>query len=141
MLGRAVIEPEPIHLPLYGCSIKAGFPSPADDWLEGYLDLNRHFVPSPQLTFSLRVSGDSMINAGIMDGCVICVQRDIAPQHGDIVVAVIDDELTVKRLSLKGEQILLIPENDNYEPIAIRSEDELMIWGVVISCHNSFRGL
>ena len=121
-------------LPLYACSVQAGFPSPADDYIEMYLDLNSHLIPHPSATFFLKVSGDSMINIGIAEGDMLVVDRSVEARHGRIVIAAVNNELTVKRLSLQGKKIQLLPENDSYEPITITEDLDLVIWGVVI--HN-----
>jgi DNA polymerase V len=114
--------------------VRAGFPSPADDYIESYLDLNSHLIAHPASTFFVRASGDSMIKAGIADGDLLIVDRSIEPTHGRIVIAAVNGELTVKRLSINKEYTQLVPENDNYPPINMTEELELVIWGVVI--HN-----
>ena len=127
------------EIPLYGCPVKAGFPSPADDWLEGRIDLNKHYVSNAHATYFLRVSGDSMKGAGILDGDVICVDTSLEAKDKDIVIAVVNGDLTCKRLLLKGKKTYLAPENDDYPTIELDSSDELEIWGIVISCHKSLR--
>ncbi|QIN32765.1 LexA family protein [Legionella longbeachae] len=132
---QRVLEEGVIYkLPLYGCKVRAGFPSPADDYIESYLDLNNHLIAHPASTFFVRASGEAMIKAGIADGDLLIVDRSVEPTHGRIVIAALNGELTVKRLSLKPGQTQLIPENDSYEPINVTEELELVIWGVVI--HN-----
>lgn len=121
----------PLQLPLYGAKISAGFPSPAEDFLESPLDLNEYLVKHPSSTFLVRASGDSMINAGIFPNDILVVDRSLEPVHGKIVIAVINNELTVKRLYKSGRKIQLLPENDQYPPILLNPEDELVIWGVV----------
>lgn len=118
-------------LPLYGCTVKAGFPSPADDYIETYLDLNSHIIKHPAATFFLTASGDSMINAGITSGDMLVVDRSIEPTHDKIVIAAINGELTVKRLSRTQGRIQLLSENKKYKPIDITDEQDLVIWGVV----------
>jgi DNA polymerase V len=119
-------------LPLYGCKVRAGFPSPADDYIESYLDLNNHLITHPAATFFLRAAGDSMTNVGILDGDLLIVDRSIEPKHGHIIIAAINGELTVKRLSVNHGRTQLMPENDCYQPIVITEDLELVIWGVVI---------
>lgn len=119
-------------LPLYGCSVRAGFPSPADDYIEMHLDLNDHLIHHPAATFFVRASGDSMVNAGIHDGDMLIVDRSVEPTHGRVVIAAINDELTVKRLSKLNGKIQLLPANDKYKPIDIAADADLIIWGVVI---------
>lgn len=118
-----------ITLPLYTTNIKAGFPSPADDFLDKSIDLNEHLIPHPAATFLVTVSGDSMIGAGIFPGDILIVDKSLESKHRDIVIAVIDNEFTVKRLikSVKGN--FLYPENPAYHPIKLSEGSQ--IWGVV----------
>lgn len=118
-------------LPLYLESIKAGFPSPADDFIDKKLDLNDLLIKHPVATFFIRVSGDSMINAGIFSGDILVVDRALDARDKCIVVAVLNSELTVKRLSTKNGKVNLIPENPNYKIISVSPEDTFSIWGVV----------
>ncbi len=118
-------------LPLYGAKVEAGFPSPADDYMEGKLDLNQHLIHHPTATFFVRVSGESMLNAGMFPNDLLIVDRSIEPVHGKIVIAVLDGELTVKRLYMQNGVIKLMPENEKFQPIEIEKESELTIWGVV----------
>ena len=122
-----------MELPLFSCAVAAGFPSPADDHLEGSLDLNEHLIQRPAATFFVRVSGDSMIKAGIHEDDILVVDRSIEPRHGKIVIAAVEGQLTVKRLHRKSGQTILMPENDSYEPIRIRDDNDMVIWGVVTS--------
>lgn len=124
----------PVQLtPMYSHSISAGFPSPADDYIEDRLDLNTLLVNNKAATFFLRVKGDSMLNAGIHHGDIIVVDRSIQPVHRAIVVAVVDGELTVKRLISRGGITELHAENPRYLPIRLQEGQELTIWGVVTS--------
>jgi DNA polymerase V len=124
----------PIQLtPLYSHSISAGFPSPADDYIEDRLDLNELLVNNKAATFFLRVKGDSMVNAGIHHGDIIVVDRSVQPAHRSIVVAVVDGELTVKRLMTHMGAAELHAENPKYAPIRLQEGQELTIWGVVTS--------
>ncbi len=127
----AYAEAEGYQLPLYGTKISAGYPSPSDDYIEGRLDLNEHLIHHPASTFFVRVTGYSMLNAGMHPGDILVVDRSLEPRHGKIVIAALEGELTVKRLYRKAGEIRLMPENDDYEPITISSEAELHIWGVV----------
>jgi len=122
---------KPVLIPIVGMQIPAGFPSPADDFIEGKLDLNTMVIKNPTATFYMRVQGDSMMDANIHDGDMIVVDRSIEPTHGKIVIAVIDGEFTVKRLYRKDGVIKLIPENPDYQEIVIHQEQELTVWGVV----------
>jgi len=118
-------------LPLFSNTVSAGFPSPADDHLEMKLDLNHHLVQHPAATFFVRVSGDSMIGAGVHDGDVLVVDRSLACRDGSIVIAVVDGELTVKRFFPKSDGGVLIAENPKYPDIVITPEMDFRIWGVV----------
>ena len=118
---------------LYSHSISAGFPSPADDYIEDRLDLNELLVSNKAATFFLRVKGDSMVNAGIHHGDIIVVDRSVQPAHRSIVVAVVDGELTVKRLVTRSGVTELHAENPKYVPIRLQEGQELTIWGVVTS--------
>ena len=118
-------------LPIFLGRLPAGFPSPADDHLEGKLDLNRHLVKYPAATFFVRVTGDSMIGAGIHSGDLLVVDRSLEPADKNVVVAVLDGELTVKRLSKQNGTLRLLPENPKYLPIEVTPNQSLEIWGVV----------
>lgn len=118
-------------LPLFMEPVSAGFPSPAGDYIEGKLDLNQHLIRHPAATFFVRVTGDSMIGAGIHSGDILIVDRAIEAVHGKVVVVALDGELTVKRLSLHKGKVVLMPENDRYPPIEITSDRQCEIWGVV----------
>ena len=128
---RAFLEKEEARCPLYACHVKAGFPSPADDYIESYLDLNTHLIQHPAATFFVKASGDSMTGAGIRSGDMLIVDRSLDATHGKIVIAAIDGELTVKRLSRIAGSVQLLPENNQYQPIDITDMNELVIWGVV----------
>lgn len=118
-------------LPLYSSRVSAGFPSPADDHMERTLDLNDHLIQHPTATFFVRVSGDSMIKAGIHPDDILIVDRSLKAVHGKVIVAALDGQLTVKRLYKKPDKAFLMPENDKYSPIPITEESEIYIWGVV----------
>ena len=118
-------------LPLAVASVSAGFPSPADDYLEGTLDLNKHLIKHPAATFFVRVAGDSMIDAGIHDGDLLLVDRSLEVVDGKVVIAIINAELLVKRLRKVGVRLFLLPENQAYKPIEIREEMDFELWGVV----------
>jgi DNA polymerase V len=118
-------------VPLALGRVPAGFPSPADDYVEYGLDLNEYLVANPPATFMVRVGGDSMIDAGIHEGDVLVVDRSREPLHGRIVVAVLDGEFTVKRLLVCDGRYVLAPENASYDPIRIREGQDLTVWGVV----------
>ncbi|MBA2649526.1 MAG: translesion error-prone DNA polymerase V autoproteolytic subunit [Legionella sp.] len=118
-------------VPLYSNSVSAGFPSPADDYIQSKLDLNEHIIHHPAATFFVRASGDSMKDAGIQSGDMLVVDRSLEPLHGKIVIAAINGELTVKRLCRQSGRVRLLPANTKYQPIDITEEQDLVIWGVV----------
>lgn len=118
-------------LPIFLGRLPAGFPSPADDYLEGKLDINKHLVKHPAATFYVRVSGDSMLGAGIHCGDLLVVDRSLEAKNGNVVVAVLDGDLTVKRLYKRDGIIRLLPENSQYQPIEIAETQSFEIWGVV----------
>jgi DNA polymerase V len=118
-------------IPIASGKVAAGFPSPADDYLERNLDLNEFLIRHPVATFFVRVDGDSMIGAGIHHGDILIVDRAVEPIDRKIVIAIVDGQLTVKRLRKADGKILLMPENPDYQPIEIPDETELEIWGVV----------
>ena len=123
--------------PLFLASVSAGFPSPAEDYIEGRLDLNRHLIKHPAATFFVRVAGDSMIGAGIHPGDILVVDRALEPQDSNVVIAVVDGELTVKRISQRHGKLFLVPDNQAYEPLEILEAMEFEVWGVVTSViHN-----
>lgn len=124
-----------VILPLYSTSISAGFPSPADDFIEQKLDLNEHLIKNPAATFLVRVEGESMIEAGIRPGSVLVVDRSKDAKNGSIVVAVLDGEFTVKRIKIVENELWLIPENNSgaFSPIQISEENVFEVWGVVTS--------
>ena len=116
-------------------TIKAGFPSPADDYLHDSLDFNRDLIKNPEATFYGRVSGDSMIEAGICDSDIAVIDRSLQPVDGDVIVAFVNGEFTIKYLDLKHKEegyIELRPANANYLPIRIDADDNFRVWGVVV---------
>ncbi len=128
---HSVLQSSRFNLPLYLHRIQAGFPSPADDYIDSRLDLNRLMIACPSATFFVRVAGDSMIDAGIFEGDYLVVDRSRTAVHGKIVVAVINGELTVKRFYRWADRVELRPDNDAYPPINIAEDADLYIWGVV----------
>jgi len=141
----------PCPLPLVAAAVPAGFPSPAEDFIEGKLDLNEHLIRRPAATFIVRVKGDSMAGAGIFPGDLLVVDRSLEAKSGSIVIAVIGGELTVKRLLRSSrnhnekygdehgnDQWLLMAENPHYPPIVLGPDRECMIWGVVASAIHQF---
>jgi DNA polymerase V len=121
------------RIPLYETLVSAGFPSPAEDAIDQALDLNQLLIRHPAATFFLKVSGDSMINAGIHPNDILVVDRSLAPNSGKIIIAAVNGELTVKRLLKKLQKVYLVPENDAYPIIEITEFIDFRIWGVVTS--------
>ena len=127
-----------LKLPLVSASVEAGFPSPADDHLEGSLDLNEKLVSHPSATFFVRAKGESMRDAGINNGALLVIDRSITPRDGHIVVAMIDGQFTLKRLRKRDGRVFLEAHNPAFSSIEINGEQELVIWGVVKSATNEF---
>lgn len=125
LAGKRVLLPFCLNL------IPAGFPSPADDYIDKKLDLNEFLVKHPAATFFMKVQGDSMINAGINSGDILIVDKAMEALPGKVVVAVLDGEFTVKRLERSGGRVRLVPENDAYPVIEIKEDMSFEIWGVV----------
>ncbi len=117
-------------LPLFLERVSCGFPSPAQDYVEDSLDLNKLLIKHPSATYFVKVSGDSMIGAGIGNGDMLVVDRALTARHGDIVVAAVAGEFTVKELQTHPT-LRLIPHNVNYSPISFQNGEELQIFGVV----------
>lgn len=132
-------SPPRLAIPVFTSRVPAGFPSPADDYLETVLDLNALLIADPPATFMVRVAGDSMVGAGIASGDILVVDRGLTPAHGDIVLAIVDGDFTVKRLHKRGTRIALIPENKAYNSIELHDGQELQVWGVVTGCVKQFK--
>jgi len=126
------------HVPISASQASAGFPSPADDWLEGELDLIGLLIKHPAATFYVRVAGDSMVGAGIHPNDILIVDRACKPIDGDVIIACINAELTVKRVSIRSGKVRLVPENRNYKPIDVTEEMSFEIWGKVLHVIHSF---
>ncbi len=119
-------------MPLPGSTVAAGFPSPADDYIELRLDLNEYLIRHPSATFYVRVRGNSMEGAGIHDEDILIVDRAQEVESGDIAVCIINGEFTVKRLLIASDAVYLIPEHPGYEPIQISEIEEFSVWGRVV---------
>ena len=128
-LGQSAIFTT-LQLPLFVSKVSAGFPSPAQDYVEQTLDLNELCIKRPAATFFVRVEGESMIEAGIFHNDILVVDRSVTPVHGDIVVAQVDGGFTVKELCLRP-RLMLLPRNSAYQPILLANDNELQIFGVV----------
>ncbi|MEN6444713.1 MAG: translesion error-prone DNA polymerase V autoproteolytic subunit [Candidatus Cloacimonas sp.] len=127
----SVEEGKKQYRPLMSSKIAAGFPSPAQDYIEGKLDLNEHLIAHPASTFFVKVDGFSMQGAGILPDDLLIVDRAIEANNNHIVIAIVDGELTVKRLKINGTDYFLMPENDEFQPIQIQEGMDFIIWGVV----------
>ena len=126
-----------LRLPFVLSRVAAGFPSPADDYIESSIDLNRELIRHPFATFYVRASGDSMVDAGIRPNATLIVDRAVETKSGDIVIARIGDEMCVKQLFIDDVgRVLLIPKNANYQPIEISEDMDFEIWGKVIVSFN-----
>jgi len=123
---------EPLSLPFADEGVQAGFPSPAQDFMEHALDFNRDMIKNPDATFYGRVKGDSMIDEGISSGDILVIDRSISAKDGLLAVCAIDGEFTLKRIQLKAGRVVLIPANDEFSPIVVEEDQEFIFWGAVI---------
>ena len=124
---------------LYLNSVCAGFPSPANDYLEGEIDLNRYLIKNPLATFIVKSQGNSMLQAGIHSGDLLIVDRSIKAINNSIVVASVDGDLIVKRIKISGKKYLLASDNKTYKDIKINNESDIFIWGTVTKViHNVY---
>ena len=112
-------------------SVAAGFPSPADDFVEMEINLQDDIVKNKEATFCVKVEGPLMTKAGINSGDIMIVDRSLYPKHNDIVLAVIDGEFTVKRIAVNDDSLYLVPENDSFSPIKITESMNFQVWGVI----------
>ncbi|MCE5251065.1 translesion error-prone DNA polymerase V autoproteolytic subunit [bacterium] len=124
-------QPADAPCPLFIAAVPAGFPSPADDYIEGKLDLNSYLVQHPAATFFVRADGDSMIDAGIHPGDILVVDRAVQPGDNSVVIAAVEGELTVKRLRKSGGKLMLMPDNGDYGPLPVSEDMNCELWGVV----------
>jgi len=122
---------EKILLPYVSAKIQAGFPSPADDFIEMKISLDRELIKNKDATFYARVEGSSMVGANIHDGDLLVIDRSLEPQSNKVAVCFIDGEFTVKRLRIEKDFILLMPENETFDPIKVTHENDFIIWGIV----------
>ncbi len=120
-----------LSLPYMDGGISAGFPSPALDFEDQSIDLNKHLIRHPSATFYGRVKGQSLKNAGIDDGDLMVIDRSLEPTNGKIAVCFIDGEFTAKRIKIEKGEAWLIPENEDYQPIHVTEENDFLIWGIV----------
>ena len=120
-----------LKIPFIKEGVSAGFPSPAADFSENNIDLNKELSENPLATFYIKVKGNSMIDAGINDKDVLVVDRSLEPRDNKIAICFVDGEFTVKRIKVEKDCLYLMPENPNYEPIKVTEENQLIIWGIV----------
>lgn len=120
-----------MQVPFIPEGVSAGFPSPAADFTENTIDLNKELCENPLATFYIRVKGHSMINAGINNGDILVVDRSIEARDNKIAVCLVDGEFTVKRIKLDDNCLYLLPENPSYQPIKITEDNQFMVWGIV----------
>lgn len=126
-----------VQIPLQTCKVEAGFPSLVEEHIDEHIDLNKHLIKHPAATFFVRVSGNSMIGAGIFDNDLLIVDRSLKPSHGKIVIAAVDGFLTVKRLITNKNIVYLKAENEEFQPIKVNPEAGIYIWGVVTNSIHS----
>jgi len=127
-----------LELQLVEGGISAGFPSPAQDFLDLSIDLNKEFVKNPSATFYGRVRGDSMKDLGIDNGDLLIIDKSIAPKEGKVAVCFIDGEFTLKKLHIEKDHIWLVPANEKYKPIKVTEDNEFIVWGIVVHVIKSF---
>lgn len=120
-----------LYLPYVESGISAGFPSPANDFLDIAIDLNKEYIKHPSATFFARVKGTSMLGAGLNDGDLLIIDRSLEPKNGKIAVCYIDGEFTVKSLKIEKDVCYLMPANEAYKPIRVDSESNFLVWGIV----------
>ena len=127
-----------LSLPLFVTPVAAGFPSPAENYVDRKIDLNQELIKHPSSTFFVKVEGDSMQDAGIYSGNTLIVDRSLDATNGAIIVAVVNGEFTVKRIQKIKGKYFLVPENNKYQPLEITKEMDFSIWGVVVHAIHSF---
>lgn len=127
-----------LELPLVSDAISAGFPSPALDFVDISIDLNKHLIKHPSATFYGRVKGVSMIDEGINDGDLLVIDKSVTPANGKIAICYIDGEFTIKKIKIEKDACWLIPANESYKPIKVTAENEFLIWGIVTHVIKSF---
>ena len=127
-----------LELPFIDVGISAGFPSPADDFIELSIDLNKQLIKNKDTTFFAKVKGHSMKNAGIFDGDLLIIDKSLEPQNKKNGICQIDGEFTVKRIKIEKGVVWLIAENEEYAPIKVTPKNDFIIWGIVTSSIKSF---
>ena len=140
MLHPVALDPARLRVPLLGRLVPAGFPSPADDYLDGEIDLSRYLIERPAATFLMRVTGESMRGAGILDGDLVVVDRSLEPRAGQVVVAVCGGEMTLKRLGrLRDGRAVLQAENSDFPEFVVGEGMPIEVWGVVVGVVRKLR--
>jgi DNA polymerase V len=134
-----VVDGDAVYVPLVLHALCAGFPSPADDYIDGEIDLNRHLIANRPATFLFKVAGDCMKDAGIFDGDLLVVDRSITPKHGDVVVVFVDGERSVKRLLIEGGEPRLVFENRDWPAYPVPDMADVEIWGVATCALHALR--
>jgi len=132
-------ERKKVLIPLYLTPVHAGFPSPADDYVESRLDLNDYLIDKPAATYFLKVNGNSMIDLSINDGDLLIVDRSLEPKNNNVVVASLDGDFTVKIFQKRAKQIRLIPANKMFKPINVEEGADFAIWGTVKHVIHTFQ--
>ena len=127
-----------VEIPLMDEGIKAGFPSPADDFLDISIDLNKELIKNPPATFFGRVNGDSMKDLGIDDGDLLVIDKSLEPTNGKVAVCFIDGEFTLKKIQLEKDFVWLVPANEKYKPIKVTENNDFVVWGIVVHVIKSF---
>ena len=127
-----------VELPFYDVGIQAGFPSPADDFIELSIDINKEYIKNRDFTFFAKVKGHSMKNVGIFDGDLLIIDKSIEPQDNKIAICQVDGDFTVKRIKIDNDTVWLIAENEAFNPIKVTADNELMIWGIVVASIKKF---
>ncbi len=122
---------------LFTSKVQAGFPSPSDEYSEGSFDLKEYLLPHKETTFYVRVTGESMLNIGIYPNDMLVVDRSITPAYGHVIIALINGEMTVKRLEKIQNKLFLCSENDNFPDIHVTEDDDFAVWGVVTNVIHS----
>ncbi|MEF9986174.1 MAG: translesion error-prone DNA polymerase V autoproteolytic subunit [Bacteroidales bacterium] len=120
-----------IVTPMAASGVSAGFPSPAEDYLDGGIDLNKYLIRNPSSTFFVRVDGESMKDEGINNNDLLVVDKSVEPYNGCIAVCYIGGEFTLKRVLIENGKVILMPANNKYKPIVVKEDDEFVVWGVV----------
>lgn len=120
-----------LDLPYADGGVRAGFPSPAQDYMDRSIDLNRELVPHPESTFYGRVEGDSMEDRGIFEGDIMVIDKSLEPRNGDVAVCMVDGEYTVKFVEFHPDHVMLIPANPAYRPLRVEADEQFDVWGVV----------